>query len=89
MYMVANILMSLVNIYTTLIFIYVVMSWIPNSGTGVFSQIYSAFGVICDPYLNIFRRLIPPIGGFLDVTPIIALLVLQLGVKFVIRLMMF
>jgi YggT family protein len=29
-----------------------------------------------DPYLNLFRRFIPPIGGRLDISPIIAILVL-------------
>jgi uncharacterized protein YggT (Ycf19 family) len=30
-----------------------------------------------EPYLGIFRRMIPPIGGF-DLSPILALIVLQL-----------
>ncbi|KAI9106674.1 hypothetical protein K1719_022202 [Acacia pycnantha] len=32
---------------------------------------------ICDPYLNIFRGLIPPLGGTLDLSPILAFLVLN------------
>ena len=30
-----------------------------------------------DPYLNIFRRFIPPIGGILDLSPILGFFVLQ------------
>jgi YggT family protein len=30
-----------------------------------------------DPYLNIFRRFIPPIGGVLDLSPILGFFVLQ------------
>ena len=41
---------------------------------------------VCDPYLNLFRKLIPPLGGMVDVTPIIALLVLQFGVRLLINL---
>jgi YggT family protein len=32
---------------------------------------------ICDPYLNIFRGIIPPLGGTLDFSPILAFLVLN------------
>jgi YggT family protein len=32
---------------------------------------------VCDPYLNIFRGIIPPIGGTLDLSPILAFLVLN------------
>ncbi|GFZ15584.1 YGGT family protein [Actinidia rufa] len=32
---------------------------------------------LCDPYLNIFRGLIPPLGGTLDLSPILAFLVLN------------
>ncbi|CAI5512362.1 unnamed protein product [Closterium sp. Naga37s-1] len=40
--------------------------------------IYSFLNLtICDPYLNIFRGLIPPIGGTLDLSPILAFVVLS------------
>lgn len=32
---------------------------------------------LCDPYLNIFRGVIPPLGGTLDLSPILAFLVLN------------
>ena len=71
---------SLANAYTTVIFVYVIMSWIPNS-TGIVGEVYRVLGKICDPYLNLFKRLIPPIGGMIDITPIIALVVLQFVVR--------
>ena len=54
--------------------------------TGIVADIYRVLGKICDPYLDLFKKLIPPIGGMVDVTPIIALLVLQFGVTFILRL---
>ncbi|AJC12313.1 MAG: YggT family protein [Berryella intestinalis] len=78
-------LVSLADAYSTIIFIYVLMSWIPTS-SGIIGDIYRVLGKVCDPYLNLFRRLIPPIGGMVDVTPIVALLVLQFGVRLIIRL---
>jgi len=40
-------------------------------------MIIVSFSTICDPYLNIFRGLIPPLGGTLDLSPILAFLVLN------------
>lgn len=83
--MISSILIALADTYSLVIFIYVMMSWIPMSN-GVIADIYSALGKICDPFLDLFKRLIPPIGGMIDITPIIALLVLQFGVRFLVML---
>ncbi|MCL2826957.1 MAG: YggT family protein [Eggerthellaceae bacterium] len=62
------------------------MSWFP-SGTGVIAEIKGFLGKICDPYLNIFRKFIPPIGGMIDISPIIALFVLQLIVRLIVGIL--
>ena len=81
--MIRALIIGLANAYTTIIFIYVIMSWIPHN-TGIVGDVYRVLGKLCDPYLDLFKKLIPPIGGMVDVTPIIALLVLQLVVRFVV-----
>ena len=86
MLMLKNLIVSLANAYTMVIFVYVIMSWIPNS-SGIVGDVYRVLGKICDPYLNLFKRLIPPIGGMLDITPIIALLVLQFVVQLVVKIL--
>ena len=80
--MLKQLIASLANAYTTVIFVYVIMSWIPNS-SGIVGEVYRVLGKICDPYLNLFKRLIQPIGGMIDITPIIALVVLQFVVRLV------
>jgi hypothetical protein len=40
------------------------------------SLIYST---LCDPYLNLFRGLIPPLGGTIDLSPILAFVVLDVS----------
>lgn len=85
--MLINILVALTNAYTTIIVIYVLMSWFPDHESGVIGQIYSALGTLCEPYLGLFRRFIPPIGGMLDVSPIIALLVLQFVVRLIVGIL--
>ena len=78
------ILVSLSDAYSLVIVIYVLMSWFPIGG--VVQDIRNALGKICDPFLNLFKRLIPPIGGMIDITPIIALRVLQFGVRVIVSL---
>ena len=76
-------IVRLVDLYSLVICVYVLMSWLPTNA-GVLAQIYDVLGRVCDPYLDLFKRLIPPIGGMIDITPIIALLVLQLAVRLII-----
>lgn len=78
--MLTYLLIRLADAYSLIIFIYVMMSWLPTD-RGILADIYHVLGKVCDPYLNLFKRLIPPIGGMVDITPIIALLVLQFGVR--------
>lgn len=87
MYALKSLIVSLADAYSMIIFIYVLMSWLPNTSTGVIGDIYRVLGRICDPFLNLFKRFIPPIGGVVDISPIIALLVLQLLVRFIVRIL--
>ena len=79
---VANYVSALFEVYIVLIFLYILLQLLfsfglrpPYSrGTDV---VLSFLRDVCEPYLRIFRRLIPPLG-MIDITPIIALLVLYL-----------
>ena len=82
MYNLLVILYRLVDLYTILIFVRCIMTWLPRN-TGVLASIDTVLGKICDPYLNLFKRFIPPIGGMVDISPIIALLVLQFAMRIV------
>jgi YggT family protein len=63
----------LITVYRYLIIIYILMSWLPSVRE---SYIGDLLGRIVEPYLRPFRRLIPPIGGVLDLSPIVAILAL-------------
>lgn len=78
--MLTYLLIKLADAYSMIIFVYVMMSWFPTRD-GLIGDIYAVLGRICDPFLDLFKKLIPPIGGMVDVTPIIALLVLQFGTR--------
>lgn len=71
----SGVLSSVMYFYTWLIIIYVLMSWIPAGG-GAIGDIRRVLGTLVEPYLGLFRRIIPPIG-MIDISPIAAILVLQ------------
>ena len=84
--MISYILVTLADNYSLVIFVYVMMSWIP-SNSGIIGDLRNVLGKICDPFLDIFRRFIPPIGGMIDISPIVALLVLQFGVRLIVAIL--
>ncbi|TVQ48911.1 MAG: YggT family protein [Gloeocapsa sp. DLM2.Bin57] len=70
-----NSLANFINIYLLLIFIRLILSWFQTADFAY--QAISFLSPITDPYLNIFRSFIPPLGG-IDLSPILAIIVLQL-----------
>ena len=66
--------------YGTLIFIYVIMSWFPMRGA--LYDIHLVLGSVVEPYLSIFRNLIPTAGAF-DFSPLVAYFVLQILLNYV------
>jgi YggT family protein len=66
-----------VNIYTLLLLVYAVISWVPDLRRG--RWVYYLASVI-EPVLMPIRRIIPPLGG-LDLAFLVLLLVLQLLVR--------
>ncbi|MGO4549083.1 YggT family protein [Paenibacillus sp. 2TAB23] len=71
---VGDVIGTLQSIYSFMIIGYVLLSWLPNARES-FIGVYLA--KLVEPYLGIFRRFIPPIGGMLDLSPIIALFALR------------
>ncbi|MQL85359.1 hypothetical protein Taro_017889 [Colocasia esculenta] len=62
------------EIYSGVLMIRVLLSWFPNIPWD--RQPLSAIRDLCDPYLNLFRNIIPPIFDALDVSPLLAFAVL-------------
>lgn len=71
----------LLQIFTWLILIRVLVSWVSPDP---FNPIVQFLHRATDPVLNLFRRIIPPLG-FLDISPIAALIVLQAAQIFLVR----
>ena len=62
------------QLYIVLLLIRVLLSWFPTIDWS--RAPFSILSQLTDPYLNIFRSLIPPLGG-IDFSPILALFALQ------------
>lgn len=86
-YTVVRLIQSLFNFYNLLILAYCLMSWFPIRQGGIMEDIAYALRTIVEPYLGIFRRMIPPMGG-IDWSPVIAILVLSLLENLVLRLVL-
>lgn len=67
-------IVAFLNIYLALLFIRILLSWFPQINW--YDPPFSILSQLTDPYLNIFRSFIPPLGG-MDFSPILALLLLQ------------
>lgn len=69
--------------YMTMIAIRIIASWFPSARK--YHWLYW-LSRCTDPYLNLFRRIIPPIGGVLDLSPMLAYFSLQLLEFLILRL---
>ncbi|ENH98313.1 membrane protein YlmG [Gracilibacillus halophilus YIM-C55.5] len=74
MFFVYEILSTALTIYFYAMIVYILMSWFPGARESQFGQILAS---IVEPYLEPFRKVIPPIGGMIDISPIVALFVLR------------
>lgn len=66
---------SFIKLYLLLLFVRVLLTWFPT--VDWMSQPWLTLRQVTDPYLNLFRNLIPPIMGQIDFTPILGFIVLQ------------
>lgn len=73
---IASIVHLLFVCYTAMIFVRVISSWFPREWQH--KKIFHFLAFYTDPYLNLFRRILPPLGGVMDLSPIIAFFVLKL-----------
>jgi YggT family protein len=64
-----------IYVYILLIFAFILLSWIRLPYSPTLSRIQRFLYDVCDPYLRLFRRVLPPLGP-LDLSPIVGIFVL-------------
>lgn len=87
---IADYLGALLDVYTILIFAYILSSLYQSFGGRVpynraLIAVLEFLRQVCEPYLRIFRRFIPPLGA-VDLSPLAAILVLTIGGGLIVRL---
>lgn len=75
-------LTQLIQLYSWALIIYILLSWFPNARESAIGQFLAR---ICEPYLDPFRRIIPSLG-MIDISPIVAILVLRFATNGLIQL---
>ncbi len=79
---IAGYLSTLIYVYTLLIVVYIVTQLLFAFGvrppySRAMDAVLTFLRDVCEPYLRIFRRIIPMVGAF-DFSPIVAIIVLSL-----------
>ncbi|WP_188205737.1 YggT family protein [Alkalibacillus aidingensis] len=64
-----------INLYSFMLIGYILMSWFPGARDSQFGQFLAK---ACEPYLEPFRKIIPPLG-MIDISPIVAIITLHLA----------
>jgi YggT family protein len=65
---------NFLQLYSLLLIGRILLSWFPNLDWS--NQPWATITQLTDPYLDLFRRFIPPLGGF-DLSPMVAIIVLS------------
>ncbi len=87
---IANYVSALVDVYVLLIFVYILLNMLFSFGlrppyTRWSDAVLNFLRDVSEPYLRIFRKFIPPLG-MVDLSPIVAIIVLYIVRTFVVNL---
>ena len=79
---IADYLSTLLFVYTLLIFLYIVIQLLFSVGvrppySRTLNHVIGFLRDVCEPFLRIFRRVLPAFGG-IDFSPLLAILTLQI-----------
>jgi uncharacterized protein YggT (Ycf19 family) len=69
-------------VYSLLILAFILSSWIRLPYSPWLNRVQRFLYDVCDPYLRIFRRFVPPVGP-LDLSPMVGLVVLFVAMRIV------
>jgi YggT family protein len=64
-----------IYVYVLVIFAFILTSWIRLPYSPWLNRVQRFLYDVCDPYLRLFRRVLPPLGP-LDLSPVLAVVVL-------------
>lgn len=68
----------LVRLYVVALFVRIVLSWFPIHPGTAMDSVYRTLRSITDPVLEPVRRVLPPVGGMIDLSPLVVTLAIQI-----------
>ena len=74
------------TVYTLVIFVYIISSWLRLPYSPTLNRIQRFLYDVSEPYLRLFRRVLPSMGP-LDLSPMVAVIVLWVLSRVVIRIL--
>ena len=75
-----------IGLYWLVIFVYILVSWLRLPYSPTLNRIQRFLYDVCEPYLRVFRRLLPSMGA-IDLSPMLALITLIVIDRFLIWLL--
>ena len=82
----ASFVQVFIVVYILLLFAYILTSWIRLPYNPGLNRLQRFLYDVCDPYLRIFRRFLPPLGP-LDLSPMVAVITLLIIQRIVVSLL--
>jgi YggT family protein len=73
-------------VYTLLILLYVILSWVQLPYNVWLGRLRTFLHDTVEPYIRLFRRILPPMGAF-DLSPMVALLALWIAEQIVVSIL--
>lgn len=86
-YAIIQVVKTLIDFYSFLVLAYCLLTWFPIRSGSLLEDIGMVLQSIVGPYLNLFRRFLPPMGG-IDWSPVLAILVLNMLETLVVRVLL-
>ena len=81
---IASFVSVFITVYILLILVYVLSSWIRVPYNPWLNRVQRFLYDVCEPYLRLFRRVLPPLGP-IDLSPIVAIIVLYVIQSLLVR----
>ncbi len=79
---IGNLIIVVLQVYSLLIILRAIISWVRIDRRNPFVRIVCG---VTDPVLDPIQRVVPPVGGTLDISPIVALVLIQVIMRIVVR----
>jgi YggT family protein len=73
---IATVVNALIRFYEILVVVWCVLSWFPMGSGSLITDVRQVIDRIVGPFMHIFQRFIPPLGG-IDLSPVVAIFLLD------------